>query len=645
MHETRMLSCYRYLINGESPTPVALSNAQQYSWLGYYVIKTPGVKVTQPDTGSGLVDPASENTIELRLSRYAGGGMHEDVDLTNYSLQSSSFTLEIEVGADFADQIEVRSWRQQQGTLGKEWREVSAGVWELIFDYHIQHEYDVQGNSGTASIHRSLTLQVENASSPPNYIDGILRFQVELEPRGQWHACINMIAMVDGEKIDLVYRCRSFGGINNEFDRRRLIFLNEATDFSTPESDNLSSVVVGALEQAKQDLASLRLVDLDERSWTVGAGFPVYVALFGRDVLTAAWQAALASPDMLKGTPAILARYQGQEINDWRDEQPGRMLHEAHTGPLEAVNYNPRWRYYGSITTSEFYPVVISELWHWTGDKELVKPLIDPMMRSLRWLDEFSDLDGDGSYEYKTRSIQGTRHQAWKDSRDGIVYPDGTQVEPPIATCEEQGFVYLAKLHASEVLWWLDERELARQLFQEASELKDRFNAAFWMEDLSFYAMGLDSENNQIRSVGSNLGHLLATGITDGALVRPTANRMFEMDLFSGWGIRTLSTNNPANNPYSYLRGSVWPVEQATFAIGFMRYGLHNLVEKISLAQFEAAMLFDFYRLPEVFSGHGKDEEHPFPSLYPQTNWPQAWSASAVSCWCSRCWDSIHMHR
>jgi glycogen debranching enzyme len=306
------------------------------------------------------------------------------------------------------------------------------------------------------------------------------------------------------------------------------------------------------------------------------------------------------------------------------------MLHEAHTGPLGTLNYTPRGRYYGSITTSGFYPVIVSELWHWTGDRELVGSLIDPMLRSLAWLDRYGDLDQDGFYEYQTHSIQGSPHQAWKDSRDGIVDKAGQFVEPPIATCEEQGFAYIAKLLASELLWRFDRKEDARQLYRQAGELKKRFNQAFWMPEEGFYAMGLDARKQQIQAVGSNPGHLLATGIAAEEHVPQTAERFFRLDLFSGWGVRTLSAENPAYNPFSYHRGSIWPVEHGTFALGFMRYGLHDAVERICLSQFMAAALFEHYRLPEVFAGHPLDEDHPFPALYAQTNAPQAWSASSL---------------
>ncbi len=402
----------------------------------------------------------------------------------------------------------------------------------------------------------------------------------------------------------------------------------------TPGKNTLTSVVSETLDQAKEDLAALRLYDLDhaEDAWTVAAGLPLYVALFGRDTLTASWQSAILGPEMMRGTLPEIARWQGTEVNDWRDEQPGRMLHEAHTGPLSVLNYNPRLRYYGSATTSSFYAVVLAELWHWTGDKELIRPFIAPALKALEWKDKYCDRDGDGLYEYQTCSTQGVTNQGWKDSGDAIVYEDGSQVVAPIETCEEQGYVYAGKLFLSEVLWWLDEKTLAKRLYNEAEELKKRFNDAYWMEAEGFFALGRDSKNRQIKSISSNPGHCIAAGIVDTGLVEIAAKRLMAEDVFTGWGIRTLSSIHPAYNPYSYHRGSVWPVENGSFAVGFWRYGLHREVERICKAQFEAAALFDFHRLPEVFGGHQRDDDHPFPALYPKANSPQAWSASALFC-------------
>ena len=364
----------------------------------------------------------------------------------------------------------------------------------------------------------------------------------------------------------------------------------------------------------------------------MAAGVPIYVALFGRDTLTAAWQAALLGPEMMRGTLEVLARFQGRETNDWRDEQPGRMLHEAHTGPLAALDFHPRRRYYGSAHDLRLLPG------HRLGAVALDRrrrprpALRRPALDALAWLDRYSDGDGDGFYEYRTRSSQGVTNQGWKDSGDAIVYEDGRLVTAPIATCEEQAFVYAAKLHLSEVLWWLKEKDEARRLYHEASELKKRFNDAFWMEDEGFFAMGLDAQGGldplgrleprplrgrrdrgdgagrADRAAADGAGPVQRLGRAD-ALVEPSG--LQPVQLPPGLGLagraRQLRAGLPALRAPRAPRGVV-------------------------PGMFEAARLFDFYRLPEVFSGHGRDADHPFPALYPQTNSPQAWSASAVFC-------------
>ncbi|HEY0372005.1 MAG TPA: glycogen debranching N-terminal domain-containing protein [Thermoanaerobaculia bacterium] len=574
VHETRVLSRWQYRFDGDIPWPNASSCVHQDHWLGYFILAAPGVPLRERDEGSGQVPPASQNTLELRVTRTVDDALHEHLAITNYTSATTSFTFEIDCDADFADQAETRE-RQQFG-------ETSTRV-----------DGDTRTIDYTSgSLHRAVTI------APAN-----LRFPITLGPHETWRQTIT----VKATWLEPTVRV--------EEDTR--------TTFDTP---TLTTDVLATLAQARTDLESLRLFEPD----TVAAGLPLYIALFGRDTLTAGWQAALLGPDLMSGTLGALAELQGTRDDPWRDERPGKMLHEAHTGPLSMLNLNPRGRSYSSITTSGLYAFILAELWHWTGDKDLVRPFVEPALRALQWLDRDGDLDSDGFYEYKTRSPMGPRHQAWKDSPDAIVDEDGRDVEPPIATCEEQAFVYVAKLHLAETLWWLGERTLSKRIYHQASELKKRFNEAFWMEDEGFYAMALDAQKHQVRSIASNAGHCLAAAISDAALVPRIADRLFQDDLFSGWGIRTLSSNHPRYNPYSYHLGSIWPVEHGTFAIGLMRYGLYDRVHQIARAQFEAASLFEFHRLPELFGGHPRDADHPFPAIYPNVNSPQAWSASAV---------------
>ena len=575
VYETRLLKTWRYFIDDVLPTPNVLSNVEQHSFLGYYLVAAPGVDLGDPDHGSGMVPPESRQPLELHVSRFAGDGVHEDLALTNFARQATHFTLAIEFEKDCSD----------------------------IADLERRVEID-----------RTVDIAF---SVEPRFEGNRALFDVSLAPRESWRLSIDLCPVFEGKRMTPQLREETF--------------IEGATRFETPVNGTLSSVVEGTLEQAKRDLSALRLYDLDTpHGWTMAAGLPLYVALFGRDTLTASWQAGLLGPEMMRGTLDVLARYQGTRTDDWRDEQPGRMLHEAHTGPLSALNLINRGRSYGSITTSGLYALILSELFHWTGDADAVRPYVEPALRALAWLDR--ERLHDGLYTYQTRSSEGVKHQAWKDSPDAIVHADGNQVEPPIATCEEQGFVHIAKLHLSETLWALGERDEARRLFDEALMLKRRFVEAFWMPEEGFYALGLDSRGVQIRSITSNPGHCVATAIVADEHVPLVAERLFAPDLFSGWGIRTLSADHPAYNPYSYHLGSIWPVEHGTFALGLMRYGLHDRVQQLARAQFEAASLFDFLRLPELFSGHPRDEEHPFPALYPKANVPQAWSASTVFC-------------
>lgn len=634
VHQTRMLSGYRLLINGQEPEPVVCSNVQQQTWIGYYIAIPPGAPPMSTEGASQGMRQEVMQTLEVVLSRRVGEGLHEDIDLRNFSQHRVSFCLEVEIGADFRDQSVASPEGPRPGRLRSEWRPGSDGD-DLVFDYSAAHRFSHPGEKGTARTQRSLTVSIQKADSPPVYRrrKGLHRliFEVDLPPGSAWHACLLFAPIVDGESLAPVSSCRTLTGIHSNYDILRERVLDTATAFRLPDRADMASNVVEALEQAKSDLASLRLYDLDRGHdvWTMAAGLPSYIALFGRDVLTAAWQAGLATPGAMIGTLRVLAEEQGRQENPWRDEEPGRMLHEAHTGPLKKLNYQPTGRSFSSATTAGLYPFVLAECWHWTGDRKAVGPLVEPALRAMQWLDEYTRDDA-GFYYYLTKSPMGARHQAWKDSPDAIVDGEGRQVDPPLATCEEQGFAYASKLFLAEVLWSLGRKGEAKRLRHEASELKDRFNDAFWMDREGFLAMALKKGGQQVRSIGSNAGHCVATGIIDDSRILSVVNRLFEDDLFSGWGIRTLSADNPAYNPYSYYRGSVWPVEHGTFALGFMRYGLHDAVQRLAKAQFEAAALFDFRRLPEAISGHPRSKRYPIPAIYPDANSPQAWSSSSL---------------
>ncbi|HTL70153.1 MAG TPA: glycogen debranching N-terminal domain-containing protein [Candidatus Eisenbacteria bacterium] len=628
VHQTRLLSRLVYLVNGAPPLPCGLSSVEPHAWMGYYLAESPRRADRVEGFTPGPAGPIAQESIELNVTRVVADGLHEDLRVTNHTRYPVRLTLSVDLESDFADSS--KPLEPPPGTLTKRWKRFSPSEAEWRLSFEAAASYHEDGESGEVRLRRDATLRVRcerglSADGPP------LRFDLDLSPGGVWQACLALEPEFEDRKTVPFTACPGSGG-GHAYDRKTSVFIDRAARFSSAGSGTLTPLVLETLDRAKRDLAALRLYDLGEHGdgWTMAAGLPVYLSLFGRDTLTASWQSAMLGPEMMRGSLTELPLWQGTRDVPWRDEEPGKMLHDAYTGIQPLTNRNPHGRYYGSITTSGFYPVALTELWHWTGDRSLVRPFIDPALKALRWLDERGDLDGDGFYEYRTRSRMGVRNQGWKDSDDALVHEDGSQARAPIATCEEQAFIYLAKLHLSEMLRWFGDDGLAARFFREAEELKKRFDGAFWLEDEGFYAMGLDRDKRPIRSIGSNAGHCLAAGIAESSRARLVTQRLFAEDLFSGWGVRTLSSAHPAYNPFSYHRGSVWPVEQGTFALGCLRYGMTHHLQSLCRAVFEAASLFENRRLPELFSGHPRDAAHPFPAMYPAACSPQAWSASTV---------------
>ena len=304
------------------------------------------------------------------------------------------------------------------------------------------------------------------------------------------------------------------------------------------------------------------------------------------------------------------------------------MLHEARVDPAATLRLRPTGRYYGALTSAGLFALAVSELWRWTGDRDRVRPFLDPALRALRWLNHDARQVQGVFHAVRTRSPQGLDNQTWKDSSESVVDADGNVVDQPVATCEEQGIAYLAQRRLAQVLRACGRAGDARPLEVLAATLKARFNAAYWLQDQGFLAMALDPRGRPVASLGSNALRCLASGIVDASLAPIMSKRAFEPDLFSGWGMRTLASSHPAYHPYGYHRGAVWPVEHGPFALGLRRYGLREDMLAICRAQFDLVRLFEGYRLPECVAGHPRDERHPFPAVYPAANSPQAWSAA-----------------
>lgn len=378
------------------------------------------------------------------------------------------------------------------------------------------------------------------------------------------------------------------------------------------------------------DFASFPLLDGAREEWlAMQAGIPMYPALFGRDVLTAGWQAALLDRgEALDAALTTLGRLQGNVSDPERDEQPGRIVQQVRLGPA-ARHGSPFGRYYGDFASPFMYVIALGNLYAWSGDKTQLQRHWDNARRIMDWAREHGDRDGDGYLEYLTRSSVGPTHQGWKDSGDAIVHRDGTMARPPVATCELQGYWYAAQQMMAVMSWALGGADDARAHWDASLALKERFNRDWWDEEDCLPALAMDADKALVRSAASNAGHCLACGILDWERIPRVVGRLFQPDMFSGWGIRTLSSAHRAYDPISYHRGSVWPVENATVAFGLRRFGFDARALEIANAMFDLAALYPDLRLPETVGGYSRIERAT-PGVYPRANAPQLWNASAV---------------
>jgi glycogen debranching enzyme len=378
-----------------------------------------------------------------------------------------------------------------------------------------------------------------------------------------------------------------------------------------------------------RDIASFPLLDGEPDEWlAVQAGMPMYPAFFGRDAVTAGWQAGmLDGGEVLNAALTKLGRMQSNRIDDWRDEQPGRIPYQMRSGPLALLNLNPYAAYYADYASPLMYVIALANLYAWTGERSHLRHHWDTARRIMEWAREYGDADRDGYLEYLTRSSKGTKNQGWKDSGDAIVYDDGCPVPPPIATCELQGYWFTAQTLMGVLCAVMNEPAEAAAYAKSAALLKERFNRDWWLADEEFYALALDPDKQPVRAVTSNVGHCVACGIIDDEHLPAVVGRMFAPDMFSGWGIRTLSSTHAFYNPVSYHRGTVWAVEQGTIVFGLRRFGFDARALELAGAMFDLAQLYPEYRIPECVGGDARGD-FPTPGAYPRANTPQLWNAT-----------------
>ena len=598
-NDTRFVSYYSCSANGQ---PWDRLNS---STTAYYAAR---IYLTNPEltTEDG---PIAQGSVGFVITRIAGSGIHEDLDITNYGLQPVRFNLEIALRSDFADIFEVKAHKfVRRGHIVTQWEEESS---ELHTAYTNRDFY------------RRFTYRLDNCTSKPFYANGRITFEVALDPGAAWHSCGYYILVESDHVHEPRSKCYH---VSSETQKLQQQWLDRATKLTTANEE-----IYSLYHQSIEDMGALRLYDrnLAPDVWIPAAGVPWFVSIFGRDSLIVSLQNMMIYAGFARGALQRLAQLQATEIDDWRDAQPGKMPHELRSGELAHFHKVPHTPYYGTADTTPLYLITLHEAWKWMGDDSLLHNYRDVALRCLEWIDQYGDLDGDGFQEYKSRSSMGTQNQSWKDSGDAIVYPDGSQVPPPKALCELQGYVFDAWMRMAEVFTALGEVSFATELRTKAAKLQVRFEESFWCEDIGFYAFALDPHKQQVRTIASNPGHCLWSGIASPEHAARVVKRLMEPDMWTGWGIRTLSAHNPAYNPYSYQIGSIWPHDNGIIALGFKRYGFAAEAARVARGISEAASFFSNSRLPEVYAGI---EEQPgtFPVQYFQANVPQAWAAGSI---------------
>ena len=572
--DTRFLSLFRLTMNGETPLLLSSGKVEHYSAAFY--LRNP------------LADGLPQDSLAIIRERRIAADMRDRIVVENVSTAPVSFELALEVASDFADIFAVKEHDFSFGDPidAKPLPDpieprLDAGALVLV---------DVAPGGATTHVEFSELGIVDG---------GAVRYRLELGPRERWELATVVQPSTNGNAP--------------------APHLPEERPWKTqlPRLEATWDALQHSFERSLADLESLRM-----RGGSAGqarlpaAGMPWFMTVFGRDTLVTSYQTLLLGPELARGALEVLAELQATEDDPSIDAEPGKIVHEVRHGKAAQTWFR---RYYGTVDATPLYLVLLSEVWRWTGDDGLVRRLREPALAALRWIDSH-----DGFISYERRTERGLANQSWKDSGDSQRFADGRIAEPPIAPVEVQGYAYDAKRRAAELareVW--GEPELAERLEAEAADLQRRFDEAYWTGE--HYALALDREGARVDSLCSNVGHLLWSGIVPDERVDAVAASLMGDGLWSGWGVRTMSSHAAAYNPLSYHNGTVWPHDNSLIAAGLARYGRWEEAWRIARAMLEAAALLD-HELPEVFAGLPRGET-PFPIAYPTAARPQAWAA------------------
>jgi len=575
-------------------------NDQQPQWLA----ATPLDPFSARFVGRSAPRPGrADSTLMVFRSRYVGRGMREDIVVRNFGEEPAFCSIQLVVEADFANLFEVKEGRVVP--TGDHTSESVDGA--LVFSYRKGH---VRRGAKVACTPRA------------QHVANTMSFEVIIAARGEWHACVQVTPVIDGDDVEPRYRCGE--PVERSMPAERLKKWRRDVPIVATEDDELRLVVGRSLE----DLGALRIFDpAHPTRAVVAAGAPWFMTLFGRDSIITSWMALLVDPDLALGTLQTLARFQGTKIDPLTEEEPGRILHEVRFGEAASLGLEGGALYYGTADATPLYVMLLGELRRWGLAKEAVDQLLPHAEAALAWIVDYGDRDGDGYVEYQRSSDRGLQNQGWKDSFDGVRFANGDLPKTPIALCEVQGYVYGAYLAGAYFAEEAGNLDAAAKWRQRATELKRRFNEDFWLDDRGWFAMGLDTDKNPIDALASNMGHCLWTGIVDEDKAALVGERLLSPEMFSGWGIRTLASTMTGYNPVSYHCGSVWPHDNAIIAAGLMRYGMVEHAQRVITALFDGAAT-QRGRLPELYSGLDRSEL-PTVVSYPTSCSPQAWASGS----------------
>ncbi|WP_406073042.1 glycogen debranching N-terminal domain-containing protein [Micromonospora sp. NBC_01638] len=587
--DTRFLSNWVLTLNGERLHALSVDDNESY---GNKFFLAPGEPTHYLDAKASVI-----------RSRAIVGSFEEELTVLNHTGTEAEFTVRIDIGADFADLFEIKHSRQKQGRTT-----TSVAENELRLTYRRE------------AFHRETLVK----STAPAQVDADgMTFRIRIARNSRWTTRLHVSSVIYGARGEDIRTTLPYGGSRSAAAIRAE--QQELID-RAPKLGCDCAPLAGAYRRSLNDLAALRYESIALGVRLIAAGLPWFMTLFGRDSIITSLQVLPFLPELVPPTILMLAGLQGQRVDDFRDEEPGKILHELRYGETAGFEEQPHSPYYGSADSTPLFIILIDEYERWTGDAALVQRLEPQVRAALEWIDTYGDLLGTGYLWYQTRNPDsGLQNQCWKDSWDAISYADGQLPSFPRATCELQGYAYDAKIRAARLArtFWNDP-EYADRLEREAADLKRRFDRDFWIADRGYYALALDVDGRQVDALTSNIGHLLWSGIVDESRAGKVVEHLLGPRLFSGWGVRTLAENEGRYNPIGYHVGTVWPFDNSIIAWGLWRYGFRDEAGLICDSMLAASQYFEG-QLPEAFAGYARDLTG-YPVEYPTACSPQAWS-------------------